>query len=174
MSNSVVSFANSKIGIPYLWGGTTDRGYDCSGLSQAAYASAGVTIPRVAADQYKQADKVSRNNLVAGDLVFFRTDDSNPNSISHVGIYNGDGTFTHAPRTGTTIRIDSLDNSYYSSRFAGGGRYVSFPTTGTAAGSTTSTTAKPITGKIITVLSVVAILILAAIFFMKAFDLKII
>ena len=134
MNLGVVEFANSKLGLNYQWGGTSDStGYDCSGLTMKAYESAGITIPRTAAEQYQSATLIDRNNLQAGDLVFFTTDDSNPTRISHVGIYNGDGTFTHAPNSDTPIKIESLDSAYYSTRFVSGGRYGS---SGAGVGST--------------------------------------
>ena len=167
--SSIVDFAKSKLGIKYTWGGESDStGYDCSGLTQAAYASAGIKIPRVAADQYTSATKVSRNELRAGDLVFFNTDSGNPSRISHVGIYNGDGTFTHAPARGDVIKVQDMTTGYYSTHFAGGGRYDSSASSAPVPQSA-SNTGKTLLGKIFTVIAVFAVIVLAVVFFMKAF-----
>lgn len=108
-----IAYARTKIGVPYLWGGDgtkADGGrFDCSGLTKAAYAKAGIDIPRVANDQYDTTDvHPSRGELKPGDLVFFgQKGDSR--SIHHVGIYIGNGKMLHAPRTGTLIRINDVD-----------------------------------------------------------------
>lgn len=102
---TAIGFAASKIGVPYLWGGTGTGGYDCSGLVQAAYASAGVTIPRVAQDQFDAGPPVaSGSDVVPGDLVFFGTSTL---MVDHVGIYIGSGEMIDAPYTGVDVRIDA-------------------------------------------------------------------
>jgi cell wall-associated NlpC family hydrolase len=114
-----IKYAESKIGIPYLWGGngTADQGgrFDCSGLMKAAYAKAGIELPRVANDQYNTTDvHPSWDELKPGDLVFFGQK-GNSRSIHHVGMYIGDGKMVHAPRTGTKIRINDVHymNDYF-------------------------------------------------------------
>jgi cell wall-associated NlpC family hydrolase len=106
-------FAYAKIGTPYLWGGTgssADEGrFDCSGLSQAAYETVGVKIPRVAADQWYSGPHPSRAELQPGDLVFFSHSRSDPSQIHHVGIYAGGGYMIDAPHTGASIRYDRVD-----------------------------------------------------------------
>jgi cell wall-associated NlpC family hydrolase len=107
-----IAYAKTKIGVPYLWGGTGSSAqggrFDCSGLTQAAYAKAGIKLPRVANDQYKTTDvHPAWNELQPGDLVFFGQK-GNWRSIHHVGIYVGDGKMLHAPRTGTLIRVDKV------------------------------------------------------------------
>jgi cell wall-associated NlpC family hydrolase len=108
-----IKFAYERLGTPYLYGGTgtaAENGeFDCSGLTQAAYASAGVTLPRVAAEQWYAGVHVTRAELQPGDLVFFATNVNDPSTIEHVGIYVGDGTMIDAPHTGAFIRYDSLD-----------------------------------------------------------------
>lgn len=108
-----IAFAYDRLGTPYLWGGTgtvADHGeFDCSGLTQAAYGSVGVKIPRVAADQWYAGPHVPRSQLQPGDLVFFATDVNDPATIHHVGIYVGGGAMIDAPHTGATIRFDGID-----------------------------------------------------------------
>lgn len=108
-----IKFAYERLGTPYLYGGTgtvADNGeFDCSGLTQAAYASAGVTLPRVAAEQWYAGVHVPRDQLQPGDLVFFATDTSNPATIEHVGIYVGGGAMIDSPHTGSFIRFDPID-----------------------------------------------------------------
>lgn len=114
-----IAYARSKIGVPYLWGGdgtAADGGrFDCSGLTKAAYAKAGIKIPRVANDQWNASDiHPSWGELKPGDLVFFG-EKGNSRSIHHVGIYIGDGKMLHAPRTGTKIRVNDVHymNDYF-------------------------------------------------------------
>lgn len=114
-----IAYARTKIGVPYLWGGngTAEQGgrFDCSGLTKAAYAKAGINLPRVANDQWNASDNhPPRDRLKPGDLVFFGQA-GNSRSIHHVAIYIGDGKMLHAPRTGTLIRIDNV--SYMSDYF---------------------------------------------------------
>ncbi|GGN25307.1 transglycosylase [Streptomyces fuscichromogenes] len=112
-----INYAQNKLGTPYLWGGNgtaADRGrFDCSGLTKAAYASVGITLPRVANDQYNAGPHPSRKELLPGDLVFFSTDLSNSRAIHHVGIYVGGGYMIDAPYTGAVIRFDPIDSADY-------------------------------------------------------------
>jgi cell wall-associated NlpC family hydrolase len=106
-----VSWALSQIGTPYIWGGETPGvGFDCSGLVQAAYAVAGVSLPRVAQDQYDATPRVASGaGLTPGDLVFFG---GGPNSIDHVGMYvgvvNGQNVMVDAPHTGADVRAEDF------------------------------------------------------------------
>ena len=95
-AEKVVAFARSKIGIAYQYGGTGNPGYDCSGLTQAAYKSIGVSIPRTTEEQILVGTGVAKANLQLGDLVF--------PDIGHVQIYSGGGKIIEAAHTGTTIR----------------------------------------------------------------------
>ncbi|MGW2821596.1 C40 family peptidase [Streptomyces sp. NPDC001443] len=112
-----IYYAQKKLGTPYLWGGngTADQGgrFDCSGLTKASYASVGITLPRVANDQYNAGPHPKRNELLPGDLVFFSHDLGDSRAIHHVGIYVGGGYMIDAPRTGAVIRFDPIDTSEY-------------------------------------------------------------
>ncbi len=111
----VLKWAYSKLGTPYVYGGTGPNGYDCSGFVMMAWRQAGVSLPRVVPDQFNATRRVSRANLQPGDLVFF-------DSLGHVGLYVGGGTFIHSPHTGSQVKTESLNNAYYSSHFYGAGR----------------------------------------------------
>ncbi|MFJ9543106.1 NlpC/P60 family protein [Streptomyces sp. NPDC101225] len=112
-----IYYAQKKLGTPYLWGGNgtaADSGrFDCSGLTKAAYESVGVTLPRVANDQYNAGPHPGRDELLPGDLVFFSTDPADSRAIHHVGIYVGGGYMIDAPRTGAVIRFDPIDTGEY-------------------------------------------------------------
>ncbi|MES9507774.1 NlpC/P60 family protein [Streptomyces sp. NPDC000609] len=101
-AGQVLAFARAQIGKPYVWGATGPASYDCSGLTQAAWKSAGVDIPRTTWDQVKIGTRVATADLRPGDLVFFYDD------ISHVGIYKGDGMMIHAPKPGADVREESI------------------------------------------------------------------
>ncbi|MFI0898787.1 NlpC/P60 family protein [Streptomyces sp. NPDC020983] len=94
-----VAFAFRALGLPYVWGATGPRAYDCSGLTQAAWKAAGVTLPRTTYTQINAGTRVPRGRLQPGDLVFFYS------GVSHVGIYIGAGKMIHAPHPGSTVRI---------------------------------------------------------------------
>jgi len=115
----VVVRAMAQIGTPYRYGGADLGGFDCSGLVYHVYRELGVAAPRTAAAQFEASSRLGRRDLRPGDLVFFRTAGRR---ISHVGIYAGEGRFVHAPQTGRTVELRSLEDEYYSRHFAGGGR----------------------------------------------------
>lgn len=104
--NSLVNSAKKYLGTPYVWGGTSPDGFDCSGLMQYVYKQNGINIGRTTYDQIKEGRAVSRDQLQPGDLVFFGTS-SDPH---HVGMYIGDGQYLHAPRTGDVVKISSLSS----------------------------------------------------------------
>ncbi|MGW7210119.1 C40 family peptidase [Streptomyces sp. NPDC054837] len=114
---AAISYAQKKLGTPYLWGGdgtAQDGGrFDCSGLTKAAYESVGITLPRVANDQWNAGQHPARDELLPGDLVFFSDDLTNSRAIRHVGIYVGGGYMIDAPRTGAVIRFDPIDTPDY-------------------------------------------------------------
>lgn len=115
--------AQNYLGTPYVWGGNSlTGGIDCSGLVQQIYRKFGISVPRVTYDQIRVGKQVAYEELQAGDMVFFDTDRSIAGP-DHVGIYLGDGLFIHAPRPGSSVKIDNMASSYYSSRYMGGRRH---------------------------------------------------
>ena len=122
LRNEIVKTAYKYIGTPYVWGGNTASGVDCSGLTRAVYRLNGLSIPRLSRDQYKAGRFVYKKDLQKGDLVFFAT--AGGRRVSHVGIYVGDGKFLHAPRKGTTVRTDMLNNKYWTKVYVGARSYL--------------------------------------------------
>lgn len=123
LRKDIVKTARSFIGVPYRFGGTSsETGFDCSGLSMVSYRLNGLELPRTSRQQWGAGRSVARRNAMEGDLVFFDT--GGRGHVSHVGVYIGNGQFIHAPRTGTTIRIDSISNSYFSQRYLGTRTYL--------------------------------------------------
>lgn len=108
-SNEVIAYASKFLGTPYLWGGTTPSGFDCSGFTQYVYRHFGVSLGRTTRNQIKDGVAVSRDKLQPGDLVFY-----GKNGIpSHMGIYVGNGKYIHAPQTGDVVKISSYDRKDY-------------------------------------------------------------
>lgn len=209
--NQLVNYVNSKLGLPYVYGGASDAGWDCSALMQSAYAQQGIQIPRVAQDQYTMSTKVSVDQLQPGDFVFF-SDTGSTNNVTHVGMYIGDGKYTHAANSRDGVITSTLNTN--GSYFVGAGN---FGATGggvgpggylkgygaLAGGGMPGTAVLPeqsagqaatqyagsaalgyeavsfkdrimsIVGLVVKALTIVLVFALAAIFFTKAFDIKI-
>ncbi|MCY9782575.1 C40 family peptidase [Nocardiopsis sp. EMB25] len=105
----VIAHAEGQIGVPYVWGGETpEGGFDCSGLLQWAFLQEGVEIPRVTHDQWNAGERVDFEDAQRGDLLFWRSDPTAPDYISHVAIYLGDGMMLEAPRTGLNVRVTEV------------------------------------------------------------------
>lgn len=107
-AQEAINYARGQIGLPYVWGGNGPdhghAGFDCSGLTKAAYAAAGVTLPRTAEEQYRAGPRVPKGErLLPGDLVFYATPSG---YVDHVGLYIGDGQMINAPNFGKKIRIE--------------------------------------------------------------------
>ncbi|MER6613224.1 NlpC/P60 family protein [Streptomyces xantholiticus] len=98
-----VAYAYGALGKPYVWGATGPGAYDCSGLTQAAWRSAGVSLPRTTYTQINAGERIPRSRLAPGDLVFFYS------GVSHVGLYIGGGQMIHAPRPGAPVRVAPID-----------------------------------------------------------------
>jgi peptidoglycan hydrolase-like protein with peptidoglycan-binding domain len=110
-----VGIAERYLGVPYLWGGASPSGFDCSGLVMYVYAQLGVHLPHFAAAQFRDGRHVRMDQLRRGDLVFF-------DDLNHVGIYIGGGRFIHAPHTGDHVRISSLSSGWYAENYDGATR----------------------------------------------------
>ena len=115
VAGSPVETALAYHGVPYVWGGETPAGFDCSGLLKYVFAQHGVKLPHYALSQFMMGDKVAVADLQPGDAVFFGS------PVHHVGIYVGGGYFIHAPRTGDYVKISRLSDRY---DFAGARRYA--------------------------------------------------
>jgi cell wall-associated NlpC family hydrolase len=110
----VVGIAMQYLGVPYVWGGASPSGFDCSGFSMYVFAQMGVSLPHHAASQYGMGTAVSKDQLQAGDLVFF-------NGLGHNGIYVGGGSFIHSPHTGDVVKISPM-SGWYASTYVGARR----------------------------------------------------
>lgn len=120
IAGTIVAAATDYIGVPYVFGGTSPYGFDCSGYVQYVFAKSGISLPRTADVQYEVGTPISTTDLVSGDLVFFST---YTYGASHVGIYVGDGQFIHASSS-RGVTIDSLGSSYWSSHYIGARRIL--------------------------------------------------
>lgn len=117
----IVATARTCLGVPYVWGGESMSGFDCSGLVQYVYQKNGISIARTCIPQYKEGVYVAKANLQPGDLVFFQN--TYTTGISHVGIYIGDGQFIHASSS-NGVMISKLSNSYWASHYYGARRIL--------------------------------------------------
>jgi len=123
LRKEIVKTANQFIGVRYRWGGqSSGTGFDCSGLTMVVYRLNGLELPRSSRQQWKAGRPVHPGQLSKGDLVFFAT--AGDGRVSHVGIYIGNNKFLHAPSSGRKIRISSMSNKYYKSRYLGGRTYL--------------------------------------------------
>ena len=114
------STVDPLLGIKYRYGGSTTKGFDCSGFVQYVFGKLGIDLPRSSRDQFKVGEKVTKDELRVGDLVFFNT---NGKGVSHVGIYMGDGRFVHSS-TSKGVTYTSLNDKYYAKRYVGARRIL--------------------------------------------------
>ncbi len=110
---AVVEYAKQFIGVPYVYGGSSPSGFDCSGFVKYVYSHFGVELTRTSYSQVHEGTYVPRSELMPGDLVFF----GSASNVHHVGIYVSDGNFIHAPTPGKTVRIETLNSGYYNDRY---------------------------------------------------------
>ena len=120
LASKIIKTAKKYIGVPYKWGGTTPKGFDCSGFMQYVFNAHGVSIPRTSREQYNFGTKVSKSNLQPGDLVFFNTSGQ---GVSHVGLYIGDGKFIHSAAS-KGIVIAELFSNYWMNLYLGARRVL--------------------------------------------------
>lgn len=127
-ATELVSNAMDLLGVPYRRGGSSfETGFDCSGFVRTLYEqTAGLLLPRSAAQQAAATEKIDRADLQPGDLVFFNT---MRRAFSHVGIYVGEGKFIHAPKPGAKVRVEDMGAGYWKKRFDGARRVFEDPTT---------------------------------------------
>jgi peptidoglycan DL-endopeptidase CwlO len=111
----VVGVAMRYLGTPYVWGGASPAGFDCSGFVAYVFSQVGISLPHYSGAQYSYGSPVPRDQLEPGDLVFF-------DGLGHVGIYIGGGQFVHAPHTGDVVKISSLSDSWYAATYVGARR----------------------------------------------------
>jgi peptidoglycan DL-endopeptidase CwlO len=111
-ADKAVAFAYAQLGKPYVWGATGPGAYDCSGLAQAAWAAAGVSIPRVTYDQWAALPHIATSSLQPGDLLYYEGE-------GHVAMYVGDGYIIDAPRTGLTVEKIPMNTDWYAGNFDG-------------------------------------------------------
>jgi cell wall-associated NlpC family hydrolase len=117
-ASQVIALAMQYLGVPYVWGGASpSQGFDCSGLITYVFGQIGISLPHHAASQYGYGVPVSREDLQPADLVFF-------DGLGHMGMYIGGGQFIHAPHTGDVVKISSIYEDWYASRWVGARRIL--------------------------------------------------
>ncbi len=118
----IVNYSMGFLGVPYVYGGTSPSGFDCSGLVYYCYTNFGYSVNRTAASLAYNGSSVSKDNLQAGDVILFTS--SGGGYIGHTGIYIGEGQFIHAPHTGDIVKISSLSTDYYTNHYYGARRII--------------------------------------------------
>ncbi len=120
----VVDYAKTFLGVKYVYGGSSPKGFDCSGFTKYVFAHFNVSLQRSSSAQYSTSvTKISKSELQAGDLVFFSRS-AGSNKVGHVGIYIGNGNFIHASSPGDVVKIDTMESGYYKTHYVGSGRVL--------------------------------------------------
>lgn len=122
--DNIAAYAKKFLGVPYLWGGTTPKGFDCSGFVYYVYKHFGIKMNRIAAEQARQGRTIKKSELRPGDLMFFDTVGRNNGQITHVGIYIGGGKFIHASNPKSDVKITDVSDSFYSSGYIKSARVI--------------------------------------------------
>jgi cell wall-associated NlpC family hydrolase len=117
-ADELIEYAKEYLGVPYVYGGATPDGFDCSGFTQYVAAHFDGYLPHSSSEQYHYGISIEKEELKPGDLVFFETSDDS-DEIGHVGIYIGDGKFIHAPQSGGSVEISNLSNVYFDKQYYG-------------------------------------------------------
>lgn len=118
---AIVAKTKQYLGVPYVWGGASPSGFDCSGLVYYVLNAVGISVPRSLAQQQSMGVAVAKSDLQPGDIVYFQN--TYANGISHVGIYVGDGKFIHAPHSGSVVSYADLNSTYYINHYYGARRF---------------------------------------------------
>jgi len=121
---ALTEYAKYFKGGRYIWGGTTPKGFDCSGYVQYLYKKQGINLPRTALSQSKVGKDISVDDLKKGDLLFFLTDKKRKIPVTHVGIYIGNGEFIHAASTKKGIIVSPITHGYYAKKFVKAKRVI--------------------------------------------------
>jgi cell wall-associated NlpC family hydrolase len=124
VADQAVQLALSFVGYPYVYGGSSPKGFDCSGLTSYVYKQFGITLNRSAANQLDNGTPVSMSELLPGDLVLFKKAGTGSKRASHVGIYIGNHQFVHASTYGVGVIVNDLSDAYYTTGFVGGRRII--------------------------------------------------
>ncbi len=118
VGHQAATVAVRQVGVPYRYGGSAPTGFDCSGLVHYSYQRAGKAVPRTTTQLWNATTAVDRDDIQAGDVLFFRIE----GKMSHVGMYIGDNRFVHAPSSGKSVSIESLSSDFYRSALIRAGR----------------------------------------------------
>ena len=118
LGEEAAAVAMRQVGVPYLYGGANTRGFDCSGLVHYSYGRAGKAVPRTTGQLWSATSAVQRRDLRVGDLLFFKIE----GKMAHVGLYLGGQRFVHAPSSGRTVTVATLDSPFYAAALSRGGR----------------------------------------------------
>ena len=121
VAQTIITNAKRYLGTPYVWGGTTPTGFDCSGYTQYVLKLSGINLPRTTTEQYKVGTYVAKSDLQPGDLVFL--ENTYRKGISHVGIYIGNNQMIHASSS-KGVTISNLSSSYYTKHYYGARRVI--------------------------------------------------